>query len=64
MADVTFDSEFVHRLKNKLAVATGFARLLADECAEDDPRRADLGRISASLEELTRMLADEHGRRS
>ena len=63
MADITYDSEFIHRLKNKLAVATGFARLLVDEAAADDPRRSDLLQISTSLEELTKMLAGESGQR-
>ncbi len=52
-----FEHEFVHRFKNKLAIATGFVRLLLDECAVDDPKRQDLVRVQESLHELGRMLA-------
>lgn len=64
MARVAYDSEFIHRVKNKLAVATGFVRLLLDDTRADDPRRDDLMQVSSALEELTKMLAEEAGQRS
>ncbi|MGE0394355.1 MAG: hypothetical protein AB7I25_14960 [Vicinamibacterales bacterium] len=63
MSDDTFESEFVHRFKNKLAIAGGFVRLLLDECTPDDPKRPDLLQVQDALNELGRMLATQTGRR-
>lgn len=42
------DSAPLHQLKNHLAVVVGFADLLVDSCALDDPRRADLLQIQSA----------------
>lgn len=52
------EPEIVHRLRNKLAIAMGFARLAADECAASDPRREDLQRIRQALEEAIGLLPE------
>lgn len=52
----TKDPEVVHRLKNYMCIISGFCELLIGECAEDDPRRADLIEIhKAALQAIAMM---------
>ena len=44
MADAP-ESDVVHRLKNNIAIIVGFADLLLQEVAKDDPRHADIEEI-------------------
>ena len=37
-----------HELKNQLGIVLGFAELLLQEIAQDDPRRPDLAEIHAA----------------
>lgn len=39
------DSETIHAFKNQLAIIIGFAEVLLDELADDDPRRKDIEEI-------------------
>lgn len=39
------ESETIHAFKNQLAIIIGFAELLLDDLAEEDPRRKDIEEI-------------------
>jgi signal transduction histidine kinase len=56
------DDKNRHDFKNQLAIIRGFAEILLDEAAADDPRRRDLEEIHkaavAALALLTRVYPD------
>lgn len=39
------ESETIHAFKNQLAIIIGFAEVLLDDLADDDPRRNDIEEI-------------------
>lgn len=53
----TSEPKALHDFKNHLGVILGFADLLIRECAEGDPKRADLAEIRRSAEAAMRLLA-------
>ena len=56
------DDKNRHDFKNQLAIIRGFAEILLDEAAADDPRRRDLEEIHkaavAALDLLARVYPD------
>jgi hypothetical protein len=54
----TKDPEVVHRLKNYICIITGFCELLIGDCAEDDPRRADLVEIHKAAQHAIAMMPE------
>ena len=56
------DDKNRHDFKNQLAIIRGFAEILLDEAAADDPRRPDLEEIHkaavAALDLLARVYPD------
>jgi len=56
------DDKSRHDFKNQLAIIRGFAEILLDEAAADDPRRRDLEEIHkaavTALDLLTRVYPD------
>jgi hypothetical protein len=59
---MNIDPASVHRIKNQLAIITGFCDLLLGDMAADDPRRADVIQIQtagrSALSELPPIAAD------
>jgi hypothetical protein len=50
-------------LKNHLCIVVGFSDLLLQECADDDPRRADIEQVYKSAQAALRLLSEVVGRR-
>ena len=46
-----------HTLKNHLAIILGYAELLVQEAADDDPRRGDFVEIRKAAEAAVRLLS-------
>ncbi len=57
-AGVPTDSEVIHRLKNQLAIIVGFADLVVEEMAADDPRRADMLEIQNAARGAMALMPD------
>ena len=47
---------FVHDMKNQLGIVLGYATMLLDEMAGDDPRRADLQEVRKAADEALKLL--------
>jgi len=47
---------FVHDMKNQLGIILGYATMLIDEMAAEDPRRADLQEVRKAAEEALKLL--------
>jgi hypothetical protein len=47
---------FVHDMKNQLGIILGYATMLIDEMAGDDPRRADMQEIRKAADEALALL--------
>ncbi len=56
--DSELESELLHQFKNQLGIAVGFADLLIEEAAADDPRRADLEQIQRAVQRAIDMIPD------
>lgn len=52
----TLEPDLIHTLKNKVAVAEGFSRLLVEDLPEGDSRREDAQRVHATLVEVQQLL--------
>ena len=52
----TLEPDLIHTLKNKVAVAEGFSRLLVEDLPVDDARRQDAQRVHDTLVEVQRLL--------
>ena len=46
-----------HALRNQLSIILGYARLLLDECPQDDPHRADIEEIVAAANAAVEILS-------
>ena len=60
--------DVIHRLKNHIAIIVGFVELLISECADNDPRRADLLEVQKAAHEAMAVMPEvsrraEHGGR-
>jgi len=58
VTESTKDPEVVHRLKNYICIISGFCELLISDCAEDDPRRADLMEIHKAAQHAIAMMPE------
>jgi hypothetical protein len=52
------EPDVVHRLKNYICIISGFCELLIGDCAEDDPRRADLIEIDKAARHALAMMPE------
>jgi hypothetical protein len=50
--------DVIHRLKNHIAIIVGFTELLIAECADDDPKRADLLEVQKAAHEAMAVLPE------
>ena len=53
---MTDADRFVHDMKNQLGIILGYATMLLDETAGNDPRRADLEEVRKAAEEALTLL--------
>jgi hypothetical protein len=54
---MTLSDQDAHALKNHLAILLGYAELLAQEAAPDDPRRADFEEMQKAALAAVRLLS-------
>jgi signal transduction histidine kinase len=53
---MTDADRFAHDMKNQLGIVLGYATMLLDEMAGDDPRRADLQEVRKAAEAALTLL--------
>jgi hypothetical protein len=50
--------DVIHRLKNHIAIIVGFSELLIADCADDDPKRADLLELQKAAHEAMAVMPE------
>jgi hypothetical protein len=50
--------DVIHRLKNHIAIIVGFTELLIADCADDDPKRADLLEVQKAAHEAMAVMPE------
>ena len=50
--------DVIHRLKNHIAIVVGFTELLLSECADDDPKRADLLEVHKAAQDAMALMPE------
>ncbi len=58
MTPPTAAVDVIHRLKNHIAIIVGFTELLISECADDDPKRADLLEVQKAAHEAMAVMPE------